>query len=68
MEKSKKSKSLILQEVVSKNPEKIQSSDEMNIKVFLKELARKREARRTIMDFVMEVGENRNRRLGIIKK
>ena len=67
MKKDKKAKSLILQGGVSKNPEKIQSSDEINIKEFLRELARKREARRTIMDFVMELGENRNRRLGIIK-
>ncbi len=60
-----KSKSLNLQETVSKNPEKIPSDEEINIKGFLKELARNRKERINIMQFVMELGAARNRRLGV---
>lgn len=60
-----KSKSLNLQETVSKNPEKILSGEEQSFEDFLRELAAAREARQTIKDFILELGARRNCRLGV---
>ena len=62
MDNQSKPKSLILQEVVSENPEKILSNNQTTIRQFLEELAHNRQARQTIMDFVMELGIRRNQK------
>ncbi|MBO7712310.1 MAG: hypothetical protein J6S85_02005 [Methanobrevibacter sp.] len=65
-------KSLILQRGVSENPEKILSRKRCKmgeeIGAFLEELVSNREARmksseQTIMDFVMELGMRRNKKI-----
>lgn len=60
MDNQSKPKSLILQRGVSENPEKILSNNQTTIRQFLEELAHNRQARQTIMDFVMELGMRRN--------
>lgn len=62
MDNQLKPKSLILQEVVSKNPEKILSDNQTTIRQFLEELAHNIQARQTIMDFVIELGMRRNQK------
>lgn len=62
MDNQSKPKSLILQEVVSENPEKILSNNQTAVRQFLEEIAHNRQARQTIMDFVMELGMRRNQK------